>query len=132
MMDIKLGNLVACRWLDAHADAKEELGQEAIATMTSYQFTTYGILVRDDRAGAPQKDPIVAVAAEVGEDGRFRGVTFIPAGMVVDVQDLGSPSRRRKAASPKSGRRSNKAKADSDGDTLRPEPPQTDSPSPSL
>ena len=90
-----IGHLVACIWLDAHGDAKAEFGLEEIALSTSYKFTTYGILVRDDREREGLLDRLVAVAAECGADGRYRGVTFIPAGMVVEVQDLGLPKPKR-------------------------------------
>lgn len=94
-----IGHLVACTWLDAHGDAKAEFGMEEIALSTSYRFTTYGILVRDDR-GKVMVDALVAIAAEQGQDGRFRGVTFIPAAMVTEVRDLGSPKRRVRPRSP--------------------------------
>lgn len=85
--------LVAVRWNDAHAMAIGEFTQEEVDATGAYQFTTYGLLARDD-------DAIVAVASEEGEDGKLRGVTFIPRGMVVEIVDLGAPSRRR----PRKGR----------------------------
>ena len=77
-----IGHVVAVVWSDAHADAKAEMSQEEVSTMGAYVFTTLGFLVRQD-------EKIVAVAAEQGEDKRWRGVTFIPAQMVSQVVDLG-------------------------------------------
>lgn len=88
-LDGRVGELIAVSWYDAHADAKAELSLDEINTIGSYKFTTYGILVRDDR-NRQISDPVVAIAAEQGEDGRYRGVTFIPAGMVYSVKYLGN------------------------------------------
>lgn len=85
MKPVSIGDFVEVEWLDAHADAKAEVTMEDINAMKSYRFKTYGILVRDDRHITGTSDPLVAIAAEVGEDGRYRGVTFIPQGMVVGV-----------------------------------------------
>lgn len=79
---------VAVLWNDAHAMAQGEFTEDEINATGAYQFTTYGLLVRDD-------DRIVAVASEEGEDGRLRGVTFIPRGMVVEMTELGQPRRKR-------------------------------------
>lgn len=93
-----VGRLVGVRWRDAHADATRQMGPEEIALARSYVFTSYGILVRDDRdeGGPKTKDPLIAVAHEQGEDGIFRGITFVPLEMMVEVIDLGSPSPKRK------------------------------------
>lgn len=97
-----IGRLVGVSWRDAHADASRQMGPEEIALAKSYIFTSYGILVRDDRdEGSPKtKDPLIAVAHEQGEDGIFRGITFVPLEMMVAVTDLGSPSRRKRSRRP--------------------------------
>jgi len=80
--------LVACLWNDAHAVAQGELTQEDIDLGGAYQFTTYGLLVRED-------EHIIAIAMEEAEDGRFRGVTYIPKGMVEKLTVLGAPRPKR-------------------------------------
>ena len=80
-----INDIVVCEWRDAHASVKEEFSMEEIQSATSYKFKTYGILLRDDRI-SDIKDPLVAVAAEIGEDGRYRGVSYIPAEMVISVK----------------------------------------------
>ena len=52
------------------------------------------MLIRDDR-GSSKIDPHVAVAAEVGEDGRYRGVTYIPAEMVISVAEVVQKRKKR-------------------------------------
>lgn len=91
----EVGDIIACKWLDAHANAKEELSQDEVDKMGSYQFTTWGVLARDDR-GIDRIDPLVAIAAEVGEDGRYRGVTFIPATWVVSLSLIKKKKAKRK------------------------------------
>ena len=44
------------------------MNREDIAASRSYVFTSYGVLVRDDRAQEGVTDPVVAVAHEWGED----------------------------------------------------------------
>lgn len=90
-----IGDLVAVDWRDAHASVKAEMTVEEVAQVTSYVFKTYGILARDDRGRTDIPDPLVAVAAEVGEDGRYRGVTFVPVGMVLSVLRAQQPRRPR-------------------------------------
>ena len=94
-----LGDIVACVWRDAHASVKDEFTPEEVLAATSYKFTTYGVLIRDDRGSDGQKttstDPLVAVAAEVGEDGRYRGVTYIPAEMVISVAEVVKKRKKR-------------------------------------
>lgn len=101
MSNVKIGDIVSCAWLDAHASVKDEFTPDEVQAATSYRFTTYGILVRDDR-GSDKKDPLIGIAAEVGEDGRYRGVTYIPIGMVVSVDPvIPEKKSRKKRAIPK-------------------------------
>ena len=98
-----IGDLVACLWRDAHGTVKDEFSSEDIGQATSYHFTTYGILVRDDRE-SKTTDPLIAIAAEISDDGRYRGVTFIPAGMVLYVKRLGGLQSPLKPNHPKMSR----------------------------
>jgi hypothetical protein len=76
-------HIAAVVWDDAHASAVAEYSEDEIARAKPFKFTSVGLLVRAD-------ETVVAIAGEQGEDGKFRGVTFIPRGMVVSIHDLGS------------------------------------------
>lgn len=93
-----IGDIVKCLWRDAYTLAKEEQTQEEVDSSNSYTFTTYGILARDDR-GQTKKDPLVAIATESGEDGRYRGVTYIPAEMVISLESVKAKRKPRKRVS---------------------------------
>lgn len=85
---MKTPPLVALRWYDAHATATanyeiHELPHRAI------EITTYGLLLRDDETG-------VSIACEDAGAGCYRGVTFVPRAMVVEVKHM-KPQRRKKA-----------------------------------
>ena len=72
--------LVALTWKDAHGTATaayslHEIPHEAI------EITTYGLLLREDEKG-------VSVACEVCRDGTYRGVTFVPKELVLEVRRL--------------------------------------------
>lgn len=56
-----------------------------------YVFTTVGFFIRSDDVG-------VSIASELGEDGRFRGHTFIPRLMVIEEHAQGEVRLRRKRA----------------------------------
>jgi hypothetical protein len=84
--DPELGTLVAVAWLDAHASLQSEMTIDEIAVVPLTVYTSYGKLVRCD-------EDVVAVAADERDDGRYRGITFIPAGM---VQSITSKQRRKR------------------------------------
>jgi hypothetical protein len=72
--------LVAVRWKDAHgtataAYALHEIPHEAI------EITTYGLLLRSDEKG-------VSVASEECKDGTYRGVTYVPIELILEVRPL--------------------------------------------
>lgn len=85
MVPLKLARV---RWSDAHGN-----------TLTTYEahevphapalVDTFGVIIRHDAVG-------ITIASEVFEAGSFRGVTFVPAGMVVDVQYFHAPRPRRR------------------------------------
>lgn len=93
-----INDIVVCTWKDIHADAILALTAEEIQKQGSYVFSTYGILVRDDRGSDINHDPMVAVAAEKSEDGTFRGVTFIPVPVVISVERVRADRRSGKKA----------------------------------
>jgi hypothetical protein len=82
--------LVAVRWEDVRIDQADSLTREEIMGRRGMEFTTLGILLRDD-------DELVAVANEVAETGTFRGVTYILRPLVRSVTPLGEwPPRARR------------------------------------
>ncbi len=66
---------VEVHWLDAHASVQAEMTLDEIAVQTLTIYKTHGKLVRFD-------EDVIAVAGDERDDGRYRGITFIPAGMV--------------------------------------------------
>ncbi len=70
--------LVAVVWRDPRVDQANTYTREEIAVRGLPYFTTFGLLARDD-------EEVVAVAAEQGEDGAFRGVTYILRPLVKEI-----------------------------------------------
>jgi hypothetical protein len=70
--------LVAVVWRDPRVDQADTYTREEIAVRALPYFTTFGLLARDD-------EQVVAVAAEQGEDGAFRGVTYILRPLVKEI-----------------------------------------------
>src|SRR5512143_940580 len=70
--------LVAVVWRDPRVDQANTYTREEIAVLALPFFTTFGLLARDDAE-------VVAVAAEQGEDGAFRGVTYILRPLVKEI-----------------------------------------------
>jgi hypothetical protein len=70
--------LVAVVWRDPRVDQANTYTREEIAVRALPYFTTFGLLARDDAE-------VVAVAAEQGEDGAFRGVTYILRPLVKEI-----------------------------------------------
>jgi hypothetical protein len=90
----ELGELVAVVWLDAHASTQSEMSGDEISATEPTVYTSYGKLVRCDAT-------LVAVAADERDDGRFRGITFIPRAMVRSIKPL--RRRRKKPVDPDPG-----------------------------
>lgn len=77
--------LVALTWLDAHGSATDqyeihELPHKAL------EIVTYGLLLRDDEAG-------VSIANEYCGGGVYRGVTFVPHSLVVEIKPVKRPRK---------------------------------------
>ena len=82
--------LVAVAWDDASVAQVDSFTREEIAERTPSRYITFGLLLRDDAK-------MVAIASEKGADNTYRGVTYIPRGMVIDITILGSwPARGRR------------------------------------
>lgn len=80
-------HLVALKWNDAHGSATESYSENDIPH-EPLLMTTYGLLLRDDDVG-------VSVANEECGDGTYRGYTFVPRPLVVELLDLGEPKPKR-------------------------------------
>lgn len=85
-------DLVAVKWLDAHGSSTTAYAEHEIPH-AAIEITTYGLLLREDDAG-------VTVAGEWCKDNTYRGVTFIPKGMMVGdpVRLAATTKRKRKKA----------------------------------
>ena len=81
--------LVAGVWDDAHVSQVDSFTRDEIADRAAVTFTTFGVLVRDD-------EKVVAVAAEICADATYRGVTYIPRGMVREIIKLTCWPKRNK------------------------------------
>jgi hypothetical protein len=66
--------IIGVRWNDAHGSDGTLAAHEV--DHCPYVFTTVGYLVRSDEVG-------VSVAGELGQDGKFRDITFIPRLMII-------------------------------------------------
>ena len=80
--------LVSLKWMDAHGTATNtyevhELPHKAL------EITTYGLLLRDDEGG-------VSIASEDCGGGCYRGVTFVPRSLVVEIKPI-KPARKKPA-----------------------------------
>jgi hypothetical protein len=82
-----VSELYACRWGDAHGSDGTIAAHEV--DHKPYVYTTVGFLVKTDEVG-------VSIAFELGEDKRYRDVTFIPRSMVLEEYSLGKLKRPRK------------------------------------
>ena len=81
-------------WNDAHSPASgDSYTVTSIAEVHgSLPVLTAGWVLRDDASG-------ISLAAEwYVEEPNFRGLTYIPRAMVVEVQRLAMPRQRKKAA----------------------------------
>lgn len=92
--------LVCLIWDDAHMSLDEWTPQEVEQQFHQPErVKTFGLLIQDNLAG-------VTLAMEEGEsDGKFRHLTFVPRGMVVEMVDLGVPKKKlvRKRKEPNDG-----------------------------
>ena len=82
--------LVCVVWNDAHGNAFAIYEPQEIPHAAAKVYT-YGIVIREDEAG-------ISMANESFEGGSYRGVTFIPRGMIIEVRDLQSHKTRKPRA----------------------------------
>lgn len=79
--------LVAVQWSDAYVTTSTQFEAHEIPH-TPIIVTTYGLLLREDATGVSVASESVAEGA-----GSYRGVTFIPRGMILTVRHLATPRR---------------------------------------
>lgn len=79
--------LVAVIWDDAHGDAIGEHSESEIERdfHKPMRFVSFGLLIRRDETG------VTTATEQVGT--QFRGLSFVPHGMVHEVVELGVPRR---------------------------------------
>lgn len=93
--ELTLLPMVCVIWLDAHGRSDGEFTAEEIARdfHDPAPIKTFGLLVNDDDRG-------LTVASEItsgeNDEPTYRGLGFIPRGMVQDVIQLGIPKRAAK------------------------------------
>jgi hypothetical protein len=68
---------VAVRWADAHGAATTEYAEHELPHRPAH-YTTYGFLMRQDDAG-------LTIVTEHSDEHTYRGVSFVPAAMVVEI-----------------------------------------------
>lgn len=88
--------LVCAIWDDAHGRATGEYTAEEIVRdlHEPTKIRTFGLLVHDDARG-------LTIAQEItnpdsGDEPTYRGLGFIPRGMLQELIHLGTPKRARK------------------------------------
>lgn len=93
------GKIVAVTWKDAHFNT-DEVDVKDI-THRPWIYVTVGILVKSDAEG-------VTVSQDEGEDGKYRGRTFVPREMILEEWTVGAVKPKvkqirkpKKAAPPK-------------------------------
>lgn len=81
---------VVVAWRDAHANAISWFSEHEIPH-AALEVQSVGWLLREDEAG-------ITVAAEYCGDATWRGVSFVPRGMVVSVSPVVKPRKAHKVA----------------------------------
>lgn len=82
----------AVRWADAHsAGSTTELSEFELPHAPSH-YTLYGFVLKHDAAG-------ITMASEHSDQATYRGICFVPAGMIVEVLYVKlQPVKAKKAA----------------------------------
>lgn len=69
---------VAIRWADAHCISGASELSETELPHAAAMYTLYGFVLRRDDVG-------ITVAAEISDNNTYRGISFVPAGMIESV-----------------------------------------------
>jgi hypothetical protein len=72
--------LVVVKWSDAHGNTLSAFSEHEIPH-AAVEVQSVGWLLRDDEKG-------VSIAAEYCGDATWRGVSFVPRGMILDVKPV--------------------------------------------
>ena len=89
---MKVPPIVAVRWNDAHCTGPTTTYELHELPHKSLEITTYGLLLRDDAAG-------VCVASEHAGVESYRGITFVPRELVIEIKHV-KPVRRKRVTEP--------------------------------
>ena len=82
--------VVVVEWNDAHGAATTDYEPGNLPHQPLI-MSTFGLLLKHDEVGA-------TISGEMSEDGSYRGVTFVPAGMIRGIRVvLPAKARREKA-----------------------------------
>lgn len=84
--------LVCITWLDAHGSAVGTYSIDEIPH-AAVIVKSYGLLLKQDSVG-------VSIASEQCDEDTWRGFTFIPAGMIVSVELVTKPRKKKKHEAP--------------------------------
>lgn len=87
-------HLVCVVWDDAHAMLAGDYTAQEVQMQfhKPSRYHAFGLLVQEDEAG-------ITIATEWCEEG-WRGLNFIPKGMIVETIDLGEPKRKKTKKKP--------------------------------
>lgn len=85
-------SLVCVHWLDAHGSATQAYTTTSIPHST-YPMETYGLLLRDDEVGVSIGNE--TYFDDIDKEQNYRGHTFVPRAMVVRVDHLLDPPKKR-------------------------------------
>lgn len=77
----------AVRWADAHGSSTTEYAEHELPHRSAH-YTTYGFLLRRDDSG-------VTLITEHSDEHTYRGTSFIPAAMVVEILPLTLTQKRK-------------------------------------
>lgn len=84
--------LVTLRWMDAHATNGTTAYELHELPHKASEITSYGLLLRDDADG-------VSIASEDAGAGMYRGITFVPRSLVLELKPV-KRIRKKKADAP--------------------------------
>ena len=79
--------VVVVEWNDAHGSATTDYEPGNLPHQPLI-MSTFGLLLKHDEVGA-------TISGEMSEDGSYRGVTFVPAGMIRTVRTILPAAVRR-------------------------------------
>lgn len=88
MLKLATKPLVAVIWDDAHGSHLGDYSESEIERdfHKPVRYTSFGLLVTESAAG-------YTLAGDTSE-GQYRGITFVPKGMVVEIVNLGVPTKK--------------------------------------